>query len=485
LGTECGRHLRAADGLFCANFYSKRGSFAPCESTWCGPCYQPSGRLDFPIKVQLDNDGDEIRDPSELTRFREGRAGDHLMTPFQCDLCHFRNVMWQNPVLCCGTDDTILDYIRRANLDAMWCRAKSTVSANLRSAKRIESTADRLGMPSMTPPMGPFPLEDTFGMKAAIAVLDRSLDKGNYAEHVQWGTFRKVRSTITNISPAGVSGLGDTIGVYERKHLWISNVVTYQFWFTHFITRVHYRAGEIRKPDKLVTIEVLHAIQAMLESEWRRASTWSTKKRLAEMGSWFIGAFCTGIRGEEVLLVELAGTANSSKHLRDDGEVGPYFVFVISGRTKGNQLQGNKFGVLCVSATEGTGLRPGLWVEGLVKVLREGGIRGGRLLFARKLLPSRLMEFENDFLSILEKIQERSELIEADIDVRNEYGIGRSLRRGVTAHARNMGMSDSLVNAVKRWRKETADGTGRLDMADVYTTLESLTPTILQYSRAL
>jgi hypothetical protein len=126
-----------------------------------------------------------------------------------------------------------------------------------------------------------------------------------------------------------------------------------------------------------------------------------------------------------------------------------------------------------------------LWVEHLVKVLREGGIRGGRL-FTRKLLPSRLLEFENDFLTILEKIQERSELIEADIDVRDDYGIGRSLQRGVTAHARNMGVSDSLVNVLNRWRKETTTNeTGRLNMTDVDTILESLTPTILQYSQAL
>jgi hypothetical protein len=214
LGTECRRHLRASDGLFCANFYSKRGPFAPSELAWCGPCYRPSGRLHFPIKVQLDDDGEEIRDPSKLTRFREGQAGDHLMTPFQCDLCHFRTVMWRNPVLSCATDDTILDYIRRANLDAMWCWAKSTVLANLRSAKRMESMADRLGMPSMTPPMGPFPLEDTFGMKAAIAVLDRSLDKGNFAEHVQWGTFRKVIGppSLTFRKP-GCRGLETPLGL--------------------------------------------------------------------------------------------------------------------------------------------------------------------------------------------------------------------------------------------------------------------------------
>jgi hypothetical protein len=93
--------------------------------------------------------------------------------------------------------------------------------------------------------MGPFPLDDSVGMQAAIAVLDRSLDPGVYTECVQWSTFRRTRSTIINISQAGVSGLQDSVGAYERKHVWISTVVTHQFWFSRFITGVHLQVSEI------------------------------------------------------------------------------------------------------------------------------------------------------------------------------------------------------------------------------------------------
>jgi hypothetical protein len=63
--------------------------------------------------------------------------------------------------------------------------------------------------------MGPFPLSDDFVMKAALVVLDRSLDAGRYSDYIQWETFRKDRSAITNISQAGASGLGD---VRERTN---------------------------------------------------------------------------------------------------------------------------------------------------------------------------------------------------------------------------------------------------------------------------
>jgi hypothetical protein len=42
------------------------------------------------------------------------------------------------------------------------------------------------------------------------------------------------------------------------------------------------------------------------------------KKRIAEMGTWFVGGFCTGLRGKEMLTIKLAGRANSLIHLNDD-----------------------------------------------------------------------------------------------------------------------------------------------------------------------
>jgi hypothetical protein len=172
------------------------------------------------------------------------------------------------------------------------------------------------------------------------------------------------------------------------------------------------------------------------------------------------------------------------KHLGD--VVDPHFEFVISGRTKGNQMSSNKFAVPCVRVIEGTALQPGIWVERLVIVLREMGIRGGRL-FTRRLLPAKLLEFEEDFFVVLEKVQATTSLIPREIDVRAEYGISRSTWRGVMAHARNMEVPAELVNAVNRWRAESKSATGnpRLDMADVYTTLKALLPTILRYSWSL
>jgi hypothetical protein len=65
LGEGVSKYLRAVDSIFCANSLSRRGRFAPCKGAWCGPCYQPLGERIFPVKVLLDDDGEELVDPSE------------------------------------------------------------------------------------------------------------------------------------------------------------------------------------------------------------------------------------------------------------------------------------------------------------------------------------------------------------------------------------------------------------------------------------
>jgi hypothetical protein len=438
----------------------------------------------FPIRQKLDEDGELLEEANEEIRFKEARAGDHLMVPFQCERCHFRNVMGRDPSTATGTDLELMDTMRRANLDAFWSRETSTIGSNLREAIRMEKTAKRYGMPCITPTLGPWPLEDSLGMAVGVAVLDRSLDKGVYEDTVQWDTFRRTMSAVTNISQAAVGGLEDSVGAYERNRMFISGSVTHKFWFSRFMSGVHRRVGQIRKPDRILTIDIIHAVDKILETNWENARTADARKRIAEMGAWFIAGFCTGLRGEEMLLIELAGTANSLSHMGDAKNA--HFVYVISGRTKGDQTSGAKFGVPCCPVTEGTHLRPGRWVKRLVDVIHAKGRHSGRL-FNRRLRISKLQEFENDFFTYLEKVQATTTLFPNECVIRDECGIARSLRRTVTAHARNMGIDKELVKAINRWRSEFASRTDnpRLDMPDVYTTLESLLPTHLQFSLGL
>ena len=109
-------------------------------------------------------------------------------------------------------------------------------------------------------------------------------------------------------------------------------------------------------------------------------------------------------------------------------------------------------------------------------------------MFNRWLKIAKLQEFENDFFTALEKVQATTYYFPDDPDIRDDCGIVRSIRRTITGHAPNMGIDSNIVKANNRWRIEFGSKTGapRLDIPDVYTTLDSLLiPPFLQFSRGL
>jgi hypothetical protein len=93
-------------------------------------------------------------------------------------------------------DVETIKFLHRCCKDALWSGETSAVKNNLREAIRGRKSARRFKFPGDTaiPPMGPYPLSDTFGMMAAMVVLERSLDPGKYATYVQWDTVRKRES---------------------------------------------------------------------------------------------------------------------------------------------------------------------------------------------------------------------------------------------------------------------------------------------------
>jgi hypothetical protein len=103
------------------------------------------------------------------------------------------------------------------------------------------------------------------------------------------------------------------------------------------------------------------------------------------------------------------------------------------------------------------------------------------------LATPKLHEFEDDFFTVLEKVQSTSLLIADTIDVRDAYGILRSTRREVTSHARNMQIPEDDIKAFNRWSTDlnARSGASRLDIIEVYSKLEALAPTLLRFSRTL
>ena len=442
----------------------------------------------FRIRKAVDDDGVELEE--ETTKngnpiFTCARDGDHLVTSFQCTLCHYRNIHGEEPDKESPTYKEFDEHVTRVNLDAFWNRAEGTVDNTRRELLRIQETAIKLGLRHTTPPMGPFPLRDCTGMVASLLILDRSNDKGRTEKHVQPTTFRKTQAALTNHTEASLEGLGDRVGAHERKKTWISSSDTHKRFFTQFMGGIKKRVGEAVKQDEPITIDVLHAALGILEERYAVAKTPEEKVKISRLGAWKAAGFCTALRGEEHLIIETAGTEKSFVHLDPNKHKIPYFCFTVSGRTKDNQGNRKKFQIPCAAETKGTKLKPGMWGQRYVNDRKTAGYKGGFLFSDKKDgRKCKLSDFEDDFLEVIEEVQNKHpKLIPEDVDVREDYGIWRSVRRGATSHATNMKIPDGTINMMQRWSKERASrGSSSKPLLHVYTKLDSIIPTLLRYS---
>ena len=188
----CGKNVSEATGIFCGNFLRKRGRYLPCLAVWCGDkCLRQRPDDPFPVQRTLDEEDAEEEDlevdEGLSDRFQFGRSGDHLMgIPFECDLCHFRNLNRRDPDQGDAKDDWTLLCIRRAILDAFWSRESSTVRSNLNRLKLdYQSAMGTFSMACPLPALGSDEVEDKVGMGGALIMLNASLQQGkNVGSHL-------------------------------------------------------------------------------------------------------------------------------------------------------------------------------------------------------------------------------------------------------------------------------------------------------------
>jgi hypothetical protein len=214
--------------------------------------------------------------------------------------------MGRDPVTNLPQDVRLQKLIRRANLDALWSREPKTVASNLAVCRQGLQVAGSLGFKTqLFRPMGPFPAEDTFGIGAAVVMLQQSLRPGKYDKTVQFGTVRKFRSCFSNVFQASVAGHQAVVMAKDTRKLSVTNCPTYGEFFERFTKGLHKRMGEIVKPDRALSLEVLKVVMDILEEEWSAPGERSLS--LAMEGAFYLIAYCCALRGEEVPKADLAG----------------------------------------------------------------------------------------------------------------------------------------------------------------------------------
>jgi hypothetical protein len=475
------------NGLFCSNFATSRHPWKACRAVWCGSCYTSHPDDRFYVHVPTDEDGDHWGPDEDHLRYQLARNGDHLITPFQCDLCVFHNLQSRNPLPDNPQDTMLLCCIRRANLDSLWGREPPTVQATLSAAQNLLRTWRKVGLQPDLPSRGPYPLGDSFGYRVAIGMLLKSLEPGRYSKaYQQFETVRKLRAGFSNMylsSAEGTSSLR-TMGGDRIKHS-LTRSPTQSTWFERFSQGCLRRMGQDVRQDWAITLPSMLELQALLDQEWKEPQSPEHQELVASLGAFSAIAFCASFRGCEAFMVDLRGLI---KHQQDLLRMAKHdhVVIPLLGRFKGEM--NSRYHLIPLASSTQSGLQVKLWVERLIEVRRQAGRVSGPAFCDKSGQPIQSTVYQEAFAERLHFIQgQKPGIIPLDVDVLESFGVSRSFRRGSTSTARTRGLDDKYVELINRWRKfENARGKRpTLPMKEHYSDIAILIPELIKYSQSL
>jgi hypothetical protein len=311
-------------------------------------------------------------------QFKSARNKDHLMTEFQCPLCHFRNMYGRNP----GDDDPLDQlvmkvYLPRAILDAFWSRESSTVNGNRYDMVRLIDTHKKIGMVRVLPWFGPKPLSDLAGMSCAVSFLNRTLDSGKNEEFIQYHTARGVRTAFTNLWNVSIFAVGGKSKMHTTTSPAMGN------WYTRFDKGAHKRMGNLSCQDASWTPELMTEIMIEFKRDWSALmieelrTSERRKKQVEILFPALMGdiSYVLGFRGEELPLMDLIGTKCNT----DRGKIHPktkHGVIALLGRFK-NEV-GEKYHLMPVPLATNSGREPIVWMERMFAWYDGQGIASGR-----------------------------------------------------------------------------------------------------------
>ena len=416
------------------------------------------------------------------------------MCPFQCDLCHFRNIKGCDPLPVLLADVRLQVAIRRAILDSFWARSSSTVEGNVIQVSKFLDGCDHFGVDlpfAKDLPRGPFPLKDTWGMLAACVLLHRSLSGGQNSDTVQFSTVRRVQTAVSNYLNATPGGVGLVlVGSDKHKQRFTSGPTTSDF-FARFTIGCHSRMGDVVVRDRAITIDVLQALFRVLNQEFSKAHDRPKQRfEIVTLGASLCFGFSAAIRGEEIGYCLLETTSQEMLTSLALPRL-PHVMVTLKGKFKGVQgVREHRFPLAVVSST-GV-LENKLWMVRLMREyfsLRNTPAKGA--LFRKTPGNAKAMtipQFDSLLHKYLAAVQSSApDVLDPQVDVEQEYSFRRSLRRGSTTHARNRGVPSDIVEVNNRWRKieRARNREPSLTMLDTYTDALASLDLNIQYSQSL
>jgi len=107
-----------------------------------------------------------------------------------------------------------------------------------------------------------------------------------------------------------------------------------------------------------------------------------------------------------------------------------------------------------LAAVTKDGVNVSIWFSRYMTSLNVAGVTAGPLFATDKGKPMSIGELDVLFHALLKDVQLKyPSVISPEIDVKAEYSVYWSIRRGATSEAQNAGIPEEGINAHNRWRK--------------------------------
>jgi hypothetical protein len=423
--------------------------------------------------------------------FHRARDGDHLPTPFECDLCIFRKLFQVEPDPSTHTDPVLLAFIRRLILDAFWSRATGTVRNNRGTVKRNIEDLAKLGRP-IGPyyDPGPTPSFDHAGYETALAVLMDTKRAGRYdVSHKQWDASRKVKTAIANFEKlhahhplSHLCLLNEENGSTMRFHFGGSS----SLWYQRFAQGCKARMGQDIRQNLALSTALWLAFLNKCERNVRKSESFNKGTRWVIVGFFFATEYVLSLRGPEGFMFEIS-------LLKEHRQLSNGLVRLpVLGKLKGDSREETHH-LRAVPVTK-SGIQVRKWRDMLLRIHEEANREAGPAICDDEgfLLSSAVMS--QHLWEVLEEIYDEPDrevpfpiAIGKRSDIRDLINLSRSPRRSSESRATKMDVSPDDKEIVNRWKRK-ADAKGKQPVEKLrihYTDQELLDDNFKRYTWAM
>ena len=273
----------------------------------------------------------------------------------------------------------------------------------------------------------------------------------------------------------------------------VSRSPTNSPWFKRFMRGLHKRMGDVWIPDRaLLNREFMYCLQ-LLEEDWvfySNANDIGGKSKTALVATMMLAGWFAALRGEEIVRIDVG---QMRKHWVESTmhEEAPHVPLMLSGRFK--REVGEKVFCQPLAMESRSGVKIGQWFWRALEMLATQDVTTGPMFRvmgkeAGAFKRATTADLNPNLIDLLERVRKRwSNVFGQTVNIRKEFSIGRSLRRGVTAEAQNAGIPKEVIEANNRWRKHARSKglTPGMIMMERYSDAKASVPTLVRFSKEL